>query len=57
MEPFHFTIKGLSLGKEMRGFPCLLELWSCEGEKKVLHLHYTIMGLQITYCTTLITAH
>ena len=39
----------------MGGFSCLPELWSCEGEK-ALHLHYTIMGLQITYCTMVITA-
>lgn len=57
MESFHFTIKGPSLGNEMVGFSCLLELWSYEGEKKVLHLHYAIMGLQITYCTMVITVH
>ena len=37
----------------MGGFSCLLELWSCEGEK-VLHLHHTVMGLRITYCTVVI---
>lgn len=57
MESFHLTIKGPSLGKEMGGVSCLLELWSYEGEKKVLHLHYAIMGLQITYCTMVITVH